>query len=83
MKPSATIELRPHVLWMLRENPQQMNALCEEVLREGRWESCDGAKITYDSFGDTLFVEPYAVNGDGSRSVMILMGIEKDGYCHS
>lgn len=62
----------------LREmTPEQLKALQENVLAEGRWETAHSVRVILD-FG-TLMVTP--LDKDGIS--MIHLGIEPDGYTHS
>lgn len=76
MNSAVTVEMRVGTLAKLKENPEQLNALVENVLREGQWETADHVVVWYDF--DSLMVIPKA---NGER--LLVIGIEKDGYTHS
>lgn len=58
-------------------NPVQLEALQEQVLQEGRWDTATEVVIWVD--GETIMLNIYSIK-DGTP---FLIGIETDGYCHS
>lgn len=84
MKPHLKVEVTVGLLCTM--SAEQFEALKENVLGEGRWETADGLRIVSGGGGDDIGVIPQMFRAEDPEHKLheiIYIGIEKDGYTHS